>query len=96
MKFGASNWVRRFALLSAMTTDGMDHFFAHATFAQQFGSLDAMLLRVLLKVDVVQQPDNSPEIHFVGKAQLTGIPAHDSLHRQRMLQVERVLVPSPM
>ena len=47
-------------------------------------------------VDVVQQPDYSPEIHFVGKAQLTGIPAHDSLHRQRMLQVERVLVPSPM
>ena len=79
-----------------MTIDGMNHFFVHATFAQQFGSLDAMLLRVQLKVDVVQQPDHPPEIHFVGKAQLTGIPAHDSLHRQRMLQVERVLVPSPM
>lgn len=96
MKFGASDWVRRFALLPAMAADGMNHFFAHAAFVQQFGSLDAMLLRVLLKVDVVQQPDYSPEIHFVGKAQLTGIPAHDSLHRQRMLQVERVLVPSPM
>jgi hypothetical protein len=38
----------------AMAADGMNHFFAHAAFVQLFGSLDAMLLRVLLKVDVVQ------------------------------------------
>jgi hypothetical protein len=37
-----------------MAADGMNHFFAHAAFVQQFGSLDAMLLRVLLKVDVVR------------------------------------------
>ena len=52
----------------------MNHVFAYASFAQKFRSLDAMLLRIQLKVNVVEQSDHSPEIHFVGKAQLHGIP----------------------
>ena len=51
-----------------------------------------MLLRILLEVDVVEQSYHSPEIHYVGKAQLTGIPAHHPFDGQRMLQVERVFV----
>ena len=47
--------------------------------SQQWGLVGTEIfleLRIELKVNVVQQSDHSPEIHFVGKAQLHGIPAH--------------------
>ena len=66
--------------------------------SQQWGLVGTEIfleLRIELKVNVVQQSDHFPEIHFVGKAQLHGIPAHHSFHRQRMLQVKGVLIVFP-
>ena len=75
-----------------VAADGMDHFFAHAAFAQQLGRLDAMLFRVHLKVDVVQQSHDTPEILIFSKSQLLRVPAHHPFHGQCMMYVERVLV----
>ena len=51
-----------------------------------------MLLRELLKIDIVQQAGNSPEILLLRIAQLPGIIAHHALYRQRMQQMERLLI----
>ena len=78
-----------------VAADGVDHILPHAPFPQQFRRLDAMLLGKLLEIDIVQQPHEPPELLLIGKAQFPGIPAHHPLHRQRMLQMKRVLVILP-
>ena len=51
-----------------------------------------MLVRVLFKVDVVEQPHIAPEIHVLAVAQFLGVPAHDPFHRQCVLEMEMILI----
>ena len=57
--------------------------------------LDAVLLRVALEVQVVQQPRLGPERRLLPVTQLPGEPVHDGLHRQGMAQVKGLLVILP-
>ena len=75
-----------------MADHGMNQPFVRAAFFQQLAALDAMRLRPLLKVDIVQQADDAPEICLIAVAQLLGKPAHDALDRLRVLQMEGLLV----
>ena len=59
---------------------------------QQLRSLQAVLLRPHLKVDVVQQSGGGPEIRVLAEAQLVGVPAHHALHGQCVLDMERLVV----
>ena len=54
--------------------------------------LDAVLLRVPLKIQVVQQANQPPEIGFLAVAQLLGKVAHDALHDLGVLQMKGVLI----
>ena len=79
----------------AMAAHGVDQVVTAARFPQKLRRLLAVLFRPLLKVDVVQQAHRGPEVRLLAIAQLLGIPAHDSLHRQGMLKVERLLIILP-
>ena len=57
--------------------------------------LDAVLLRVALEVQVVQQPRLGPERRLLPVTQLPGEPAHDGLHRQGVAQVKGLLIILP-
>ena len=79
----------------AMAAHGADQIIAAARLPQKLRRFLTVLLRPLLKVDVVQQAHRGPEVRLLAIAQLPGIPAHDSLHRQGMLKVERLLIILP-
>ena len=59
---------------------------------QQLHALDAVLLGVELKVDVVQQTDHAPVIGFFTVAQIVREPAHHGLDRQRVLQMKALVI----
>ena len=44
------------------------------------------------KINVMKKPDDSPVIFLLGVPKLPGIPFHNSLHRQGMLNVKWILV----
>ena len=76
----------------AVGADGVDELIGTAGLLQQLRRLDAVLLRPHLKVDVVEQAHRGPEVRILAAAQLVGIPAHDTLHRQTVQNVERFLI----
>ena len=78
-----------------MAAYGADEIIAAARLPQQLRGLLTVLLRPLLKVDIVQQAHGGPEVRLVAIAQLLSIPAHDALHRQGMLDVKGLVVVLP-
>ena len=76
----------------AVTAHRMDQFLLGAALSQKLRSLRAVLLRVHLKIDVVQKTCDLPEIAVLPVAQLPGVPAHHLAHGQSVQNVERFLV----
>ena len=54
----------------------------------------AVLFRILFKIQIVEQPHDSPEIHLIFIAQLLCKVSHNTFHGLRMLQMEFVLIVS--
>ena len=75
-----------------MAADGVGQFLASVDLCQQRWRLLAVRVGILLKINVVQKPHQPPEILLLAVAQFAGVPTHDALHRQRVLQMEGVLV----
>ena len=63
-----------------------------AAILQQLHAFDAVLLGVQLKIDIVQQTHDAPVVCLRAVTQIVCEPAHDRLYRQRVLQMEMVLV----
>ena len=76
----------------AVAAHRVDEVVVRAALFQQLRCLDAVLVGVLLKVDVVEQTHVAPEIHVLAVAQLLGVPTHDPFHRQRVLEMEMILI----
>ena len=76
----------------AVAGDGVDRPLVDAGLAHQLLTFLAVLLRPLLKIQVVQQTDRGPEIGLVAVAELVRIPAHHGLDRQRVLKMKMILV----
>ncbi len=74
----------------AVGADGVNHFFRSIHFCQQLGSLLAVLLRVHLKVHIMQQTAQAPEGNVFSV--LLGKPAHNTFHGQRVLNVKGFFV----
>ena len=76
----------------AMAAHRVDQVGVAARLLQQLRGLQAVLLRPHLKVDIVQQSGGGPEIRVLAVAQFVGIPAHDTLDRQGVLDMERLVI----
>ena len=76
----------------AMAGRGVDQPLVEIALAHDLLRLDAVLVGITLKVQVMQQADNAPEIHLVPIAELLREVAHDALDRAGMVQMERVLI----
>ena len=72
----------------------MDQGFVQALRPHDFLGFDTVLLRILFKIQIVEQPHDSPEIHLIFIAQLLCKVSHNTFHGLRMLQMEFVLVVS--
>ena len=75
-----------------MGTNRMDQGITGIHFRQQFGRLFAMFFRIHLKVHIVEQAAEGPEVRFFSIAQFGCEPTHDTLNGQTVLDVERFLV----
>ena len=64
----------------AMAAHGVDQVVAAACLPQKLRRFLTVLLRPLLKVDVVEQAHRGPEIRVLAIAQLVCIPAHNALY----------------
>ena len=51
-----------------------------------------MLLRIQLKINIMQQTYDTPMLSIISVSKLLCIPSHDSLHSQRMLDMKWILV----
>ena len=71
-----------------MAANSVDELLRTADFRQELRGLLAVLLRPLLEVHVVEQAHGGPEARLVPVAQVLGVPAHDGLHSQGVLEVE--------
>ena len=71
-----------------MAAHGVNQLLAASDLGQQLRSLPAVLLRPLLKVNVVEEARCGPETGVLTVAQLVRVPPHDALHRQGVLNVE--------
>ena len=74
-----------------MADDGVDHILVDVQLMQHFVCLDAVLLGVEFKVDVVEHSDGRPEIHAFG-VKFLGKLAHDLGNGLGVLDMEGVLV----
>ena len=63
-----------------MARGGADEALVKPRFAHELLRLDAVLVGIHLKVEVVQKPDDLPEIRFVAIAERFCVPAHDVGH----------------
>ena len=70
----------------------MYHVRADTARREQLGCLFAMLVGVKLEIYVVQKPHDTPVISLVTVTELFGIPTHNALDRQRVLNVKRFFV----
>ena len=75
-----------------MAGRGVDQPLVEVALAHDLLRLDAVLIGIALKVQIMQQADNAPEIHFVPVTELLREIAHDTLDRAGMMQMERILV----
>ena len=74
-----------------MTYDGVDHRFVYVLVAQHLLRLDAVLLGVKLKINIVKHADGGPVIDSLGVKFLCKL-AHDLGNGLGMLEVERLFV----
>ena len=65
----------------AMGADGVDELIGTADLRQQLRCFQAVLLRPLFEIHIVEQAHSSPETGVLTVAQFTRIPAHSPLHR---------------
>jgi hypothetical protein len=70
----------------------VDKLFAGAARAKDFGSLDAVLFGVFLKVYVVEEARAAPEISLARKPLVVGEPLHNPLNSESVLKVKKVFV----
>ena len=70
----------------------VDDFRFQPCLLHQLLTFDAVLLRILFKVQIVQQPDDSPEVLLLAVAKLSGKTAHHLFHRPAVAQVEGILI----
>ena len=56
------------------------------------GAFCAVLLRVKLKINIVEQSADSPEILLISITKLPRVPAHDAFYGETVQNVERLLV----
>ena len=68
----------------------MNHLRACIDLCQQLRGFDTMLLGPVFKIHIVKQTAQAPKVHVLSV--FGGEPAHDALHRQGVLNVERLLV----
>ena len=76
----------------AMADHGVDQPFLNAPLTQNLLLLDAVLLRILLKIQIMQQPHQAPELFLIAIAQLPGEIAHHALNNLGVLQMKGVLI----
>lgn len=76
----------------AVAGGGPDDLLLHPGLPHQLLGLFAVLLRPALKIQVVEQTHDPPELLPVPIAQLPGKPAHHVLHCNGVAQVELLLV----
>ena len=76
----------------AVAGRGMDQPLVEIPLAHDLLRLDAVLIGIALKIQIMQQADDAPEIHLVAVAELLREIAHDALDRAGMMQMERILV----
>ena len=72
----------------AVAGDGVHQPLRRAVRAQDLAALGAVLVRIALKVDVVQQAHDRPEVALPAVAQRVGKAAHHRRDRHRVAQVE--------
>ena len=72
--------------------NGVYHVLADTARREQLGCLFAMLVGVKLEIYVVQKPHDAPIISLVAVTELFGIPTHNALDRQRMLNMKQLFV----
>ena len=70
----------------------MDQPLVEIPLAHDLLRLDAVLIGIALKIQIMQQADNAPEIHLVAVAELLREIAHNALDRAGMMQMKRILV----
>ena len=60
----------------AMARGGADEALVKTVFPHDLLRLDAVLIGIHLKVEVVEKTDDLPEIRFIAVAELFRVPAH--------------------
>ena len=73
-------------------THRVNDILADASVPQEFRSLQAVLLRIQFKINVMKKSYNSPILSIISIPKLFCIPLHYSLHCQRMLDMKWILV----
>ena len=68
----------------------MNHLGAGAYLRQQLRGFQTVLLGPVFKVHIVEQAAQAPEVRVL--TVFLGEPAHNALHRQGVLDVERLFV----
>ena len=76
----------------AVAGSRVDQALVYALFPHDLLRFDAVLLRILFKIQIVQQAGIRPEVGFFLITKLPGHPAHHALHRHRVAQMERFLI----
>ena len=74
-----------------MADYGVDHFLIHIQLVQHLVGLDAVLLRVQLKIDIVQHTHRAPEIHVL-RVKLLGQLSHHLGDSLRVLDMKGFLI----
>ena len=69
----------------AVARGGADQALVKTVLAHDLLRLDAVLVGVKFKVEIVQKPDDLPEIRFLAVAELFCVPTHDVGDDARML-----------
>ena len=76
----------------SMAAHGMDELILRPCFPQKLRRLDAVLLRIHLKVNIVQQAGDSPKILLLPISLVLGKPTHHAFHGKGVKDVERFLI----
>ena len=85
-------WLDVADLPIAVAGSGVDELLLQPRLPHQLLAPDAVLIGVLLKIKIVQQPHNAPEFLLLAVAELPGKVAHHLLHRPAVAQMEGVLI----
>ena len=76
----------------AMAYDRMNKLRFSPGFGQKLRRLDAVLLRIIFKIHIVEKAGDSPEILVLTVSQFLCIPAHGAFHRKPVKYMEGLLI----